>query len=132
MEIHLARKPVRKKPTKAPDVSQVTRDSTFSRAVADRAVILDLGRDVELAFLQTGPAIVEILDHGDSEEVSLDPKLTEVTRMRMPWYGAVDTAMHILRTGISKGSVNVDAVVEALQRMDEEFKAQNPTEISDE
>lgn len=128
----MARKPARKKSSKAPDVSQVTRDSTFSRVVADRAVILDLGRDVELAFLQMGPSIVEILDHGDSEEVNLDPKLTEVTRMRMPWYGAVDTAMHILRTGISKGSVNVEAVVEAIQRMGQEFKSQHAAEGSDE
>lgn len=97
------------------NVMKIVRDATFRRSVADRGLVLDLGRDMEIAFLQAGPNLVSVTDHEDSEGVALDPVLTETSRVRVPWPSAVDLAMNILREGVGKGSINVPRVLDAIR-----------------
>lgn len=101
------------------NVMKIVRDATFRRSVADRGLVLDLGRDLEVAFLQAGPNLVSVTDHDDSEGVALDPVLTETSRVRMPWPSAVDLAMNILREGVGKGAINVPRVLDAIRSFSE-------------
>jgi len=97
------------------DELKVVRDRTFSRCVADRGIVLDLGRDMEIAFLQAGPNLVVLRDLGETEGLALDPVLTETSRVRFPWPSAMDLAMNIIREGISKGTVNVPLVIDSIK-----------------
>lgn len=94
---------------------RVVRDVTFSRSVADRGIVLDLGRDMEIGFLQVGPNLIQLADHGETEGLSLDPVLTETSRIRLPWPSALDLAMNVIREGIGKGAVNVPLVLDAIK-----------------
>jgi hypothetical protein len=98
----------------------IERDSTFSRAVADRVYVVDLGRDFELSCLQIGPALLAVEPEDlrpDQDKIAVDlrPMLTEVCRLRLSHPTAVALAMQILSTGISGGYVNREAIVASLQ-----------------
>lgn len=97
-----------------PGRMRVVRDVTFTRCVADRGIVLNLGRDLEIAFLQLGPNLVTLTDHGDTEGLAMDPVVTETARVRLPWPSGLDLAMNVIREGIEKGAVNVPLVIEAI------------------
>jgi hypothetical protein len=95
--------PTKSKAKKAVDI---VRDATFVRAIADRAIVLNLGRDVELAYLQIGPTITSMEDHGDREQLNMNPSVTESVRLRMHWSTAIDSAMLILNEASEAGKLN--------------------------
>ena len=102
---------------------QVIQDGTFTRSVADRGIVLDLGRDMEFSFLQAGPQLQSITDIGDAESIATEPVYAETSRLRMSWPAAMDLAMHVIREGIEKGNVNVPHVIEAIGEFSEAAKA---------
>jgi hypothetical protein len=116
------------KATLSANVLNVVRDSTFARGIADRGLVLDLGRDMEIAFLQTGPNLSSITDHGDTEGVALNPVFTETVRMRMPWPSAVDLAINIIREGILRGSVNTGGILDAIKSFEEEQRSEESSD----
>lgn len=68
----------------------IMRDNTFARATADNAVVLDLGRDVEIAFMAVSPTPVTnrltISPGGEERELSavqIQNSMYEVCRVRM-------------------------------------------------
>lgn len=92
----------------------ILRDVTFSRGIADRVVVIDLGRDLELACLQVGPVLTSFTDGADADRFDGDPVYTETMRLRLPWYCAVSTAMEILEQGIKTDKIHGDKIAESL------------------
>lgn len=96
----------------------VTRDPTFQRAVADKVVAIDLGKDVELAFLQGGPVIKGLVDFDEeTEHVELEGGLSEVSRIRVPGPIALALAVNIIETLTSAGKIKVPALKQALSHI---------------
>lgn len=95
-----------------------TRDATFHRAVADKVLSFDLGRDVEIAFLQGGPVIQKIIDVDEnSEQVQLTGSLTEVVRVRLSTPTALSLAVSLMTTLVESGRVKVPALREAILKI---------------
>lgn len=92
----------------------IVRDNTFTRAVVDKVVILDLGRDVELACVQIGPVLTSLQDMEIHEKVDMTPSLTEVARLRMSWPSAVSMAMHVIEQGITSDKLRGDAILKSI------------------
>ena len=112
--------------------TEIVRDSTFSRAVADKAIVLDLGRDVEIACLEAVPELVNIRNKAQVEELETRPVLTEVVRLRLPWSSALSLAIELLGTGISKDMIMVDGLLDAIRSLREEsLSASNGNESTD-
>ena len=102
---------------------KVVRDETFMRAVADHAVVYDLGRDIELAFLQVGARPLLRADLGDAYEFTSEATIAEVARIRVSPPGATRLAMSILREQVAKDRVHVDKIIESLKEWDETARA---------
>jgi hypothetical protein len=106
--------------TKKQSRPQVTivRDPTFHRAVADKVIVIDLGRDVEFAFLQSGPVIKKMIDWDEeSERAELAGGLTEVARIRMGGPTALTVAVNIIETLFRSGKVKIPAFMGAISKM---------------
>lgn len=88
----------------------VVRDSTFHRSVADTGLVLDYGRDMELAFLQVGPAVSARLKTGEGdvqeEGYEMEPAVTEVSRVRMSRTSALAMAMMIIEELVEDGKID--------------------------
>ncbi len=68
----------------------IMRDNTFARATADNAVVIALGRDVEIAFMAISPTLVanRLTIAADGQEtdlssVQIQNSMYEVCRVRM-------------------------------------------------
>lgn len=118
----------RRKNSPRPAPTKVVRDGTFCRAVVDQVVVIDLGRDMELACIQFGPELVSITDHGEHEKIDLSPVLTEVARLRLPLASSVALAMHILEKGIRADKIRGDNVVESISGWVAEMKDSDETD----
>lgn len=101
----------------------VVRDNTFTRASADRLISFNLGRDVELAYIQYGPAIKECIDRDHSEEFVMKNVMTEVCRIRMSFPSAFEAAMSFIKESLSDERVKADAVRQALAQWADEADA---------
>lgn len=107
--------------------AEIIRDTTFSRSVADEAIVLHLGRDTELSFLQMGqtPASKYSItnDEGAEEEegFELRPVITEVARVRLGNMPALFTALSIIDTLVQSGIVNKDSLAKSFERILEKF-----------
>ena len=108
--------------------TKIVRDNTFVRAVADKALVLDLGRDLEIACLQAGPALTTWSDTGEGIELGLNPALTEVVRLRMPLSNAFDLALHIIQIGISKNIIDHSKLAALLEGMNDESQSDQPSD----
>jgi hypothetical protein len=107
--------------------TEIVRDSTFSRAVVDKAIVLDLGRDLEIACLQAGPVLVGMSDKYQTpeknhktpklQELDVLPVLTEVARIRLPWNSATSLALSILSIGVSKSLIEKSVLAEVIEAM---------------
>lgn len=101
---------------------EVTRDRTFSRHAADVGLVIDLGRDVEFAFLQFGPCvsarIAQTDEDGDpSEAYQFAPGTTEVTRVRMAGASAIQLALLTIDKLLESGKLNGPKLQEAIDAM---------------
>lgn len=93
---------------------EIVRDSTFTRFVADEAIVSSLGRDLEVSFIQYGPIHNIQTDHGDFESVESTSVLTEVARMRMAYGAMVTTVMQFLQGGIKDGRLKKEAIIRSI------------------
>jgi hypothetical protein len=99
----------------------ITRDAAFSRVVADRALIQNLGRDYDVSFLQVGsePMSLAFRD-ADGQTVfrsSSRGVINEVVRVRMSPECASSMAMQILDELIKADQVDNDMVLSTVQQM---------------
>lgn len=95
----------------------VHRDPTFSRVTLDKALIVPLGRDLEISCLQSGPLIERIINSKDAEKLELNPIYSEVARIRLGWPEAINLAMNILQAGIFNNTLNRDKLLEFITDM---------------
>lgn len=96
----------------------IVRDVTFSRASADRGILLHLGKDVEIAWLQLSPILTAMHDKGHLEGLDMQPNFTEVVRLRMPWHSVMEFAIHTLQVGVEKKIINLEKLIEVVGAMD--------------
>ncbi len=89
---------------------EVVRDVTFSRFVADEALVALVGRDLEVGFLQYGPMFRQQIDRGVYEETTSKNVVTEVARMRMDYATFLRMLMEFLEQGIVSGRIKAEAV----------------------
>jgi hypothetical protein len=101
----------------------VVQDSTFTRAVADRVVPINLGQDLELACLQFGHTPISLLAHETGQTVSLTANLTEVVRLRMIWAIAIDLSLQIIQMGLKGGQIDPALLNTNITNFIEEAKA---------
>jgi len=114
--------PATKKSTRPQAI--VVCDPTFRRAVADKVVALDLGKDVELAFLQAAPTIKRLIDVDDeSEQVHVEGGLSEVARIRVAGPVALAIAVNIIETLVGAGKVKLPAFKQTLDRIFEAHRS---------
>jgi hypothetical protein len=125
----LAKKPAPK--SQAEDKRPVVRDSTFTRAVADHVLVMNLGRDYELAFLQGGvePKSIAFFERGGKGGIRIEngQVMTETVRVRMSPESAAEMAMHILKNLILANQVVNDMVLDNIKEM----IANAPPEVSE-
>lgn len=108
--------PTAKKPARPQAI--VVRDETFHRTVADKVVAIDLGRDVELAFLQGSPTVKKLIDWDeDNEQVQLEGGLREVARVRVSGPVALNIAINLIDTLVSAGKVKTAAMMETINQI---------------
>jgi len=106
----------------------VVRDSTFQRAVADKVIAIDLGRDFEFAFLQAAPIVKKMIDwDDDSEQAQMEPGLTEVARIRVAGPVALSLAVNVIETLFSAGKVRIPAFLEMISKMAEQHGSESGT-----
>lgn len=109
--------PTPKKKAPRPEVP-VIRDATFHRAVADKAIVIDLGRDVELALLQGSPTVKKMIDlDEENEQAQLEGGFTEVVRLRLAAPVAFNIAVNILDTLVRAGKVKSAGLLDLVSRM---------------
>lgn len=99
---------------------EIVRDTTFSRFVADEALLTDLGRDLEVGFIQYGPVYTVQMDESDCEVTESRRVLTEVARMRMSYPAMVNFAMAFIRAGIESNKLKGDAILGSIQQWSDE------------
>lgn len=98
----------------------VVRDSTFFRAVADNFFVTYLGRDFEIACVQSSPTIGAIRESGDGvAEVLTFPAEVEVARIRTSRAAAFNLAMGILTNAVEEGFVDRAKLIEAFSEVEE-------------
>ena len=97
----------------------VDREPSFARYVADQVVVFNLGRDMELSFIQFGPKLdfkkrVET-DGKISEAFKLSSTLTEVARIRVSPETASQFAMNIIHQIAKTGELDTNALRENIE-----------------
>lgn len=106
----------------------IVRDATFTRVTADQALVVNLGREYELAFLQNSPQIktmtIVLQDEGGMSGFERDSVMTEVVRVCISSDGAAQMAMHILQSLIRANQVINEMVLKSVQEMIEEAKSE--------
>lgn len=99
-------------------VISVLRDSSFFRAVADKAIVFDLGRDIELAFLQLGPMVLrhrrQIDEDSGQEGFDLENTVSEVCRIRTSPQCASTLAMLILNELAQANKLSKEKLLSAI------------------
>ena len=104
---------------------EIVRDTTFSRFVADDAIITNVGRDLEVGFVQFGPMYGMRTDHGEYEQVETKRVMTEVARMRISFPAMVNIMINFLQTGIEEGRLKGEAVSKSLEKWTAEAALSN-------
>ena len=96
----------------------VVRDVALFRGVTDKPVIIDLGRDLEIAFLQFGPRVISHFNTevGDKEieRVGLASEVTETARIRMAPSVLAELAIKSITVLIRRDEVDVDGLKSAI------------------
>lgn len=95
----------------------IVRDNGYFRAAADNAIVLHLGRDVEVCFVATHPTPIlnreTVDDEDDGEEnkltgIQIENKLLEVGRVRMAPEAWAITAVQIVARQIEEGLISLE------------------------
>jgi hypothetical protein len=99
---------------------EVVRDATFHRAVADTGLVVDLGRDMEISFLQSGPSITarkvrKDSDDNDEEGYELSPIITEVARVRINRPSALVMALMVIENLAESRSIKRTAFLDQIR-----------------
>lgn len=103
------------------DTKPVVRDSGFVRLVADTVVVVDLGRDFELALIMVGNPISEITRHETDEALGFSsktrPEVAEVARVRMSPFTALNMSMNVIAKLIKSGQIDTEALGTSIEEM---------------
>jgi hypothetical protein len=108
----------------------IVRDNTFSRAVVDKTLVMDLGRDMEIACFQVGPELAHVNNTAKGEEFDAPTVLTEVVRLRLPWNSAVNLAMNILQPAIAKDMIEIDGFIKAIDGLRSKAQSRSRKKVS--
>jgi hypothetical protein len=90
------------------------------RLLADDAVVVDLGRDIEIACITVGSPLTRqvTIPSEDSDivrsQIETSDELSEVGRVRMPPFVALNAAMNILDNLIGSDQVDIEALKQAI------------------
>lgn len=99
----------------------IVRETSFARVVADHVLVMNLGRDYELAMLQLGPRPTTMAffesDGKIVNQSQFTQMATEVVRVRMSPDSAAQMAMHILENLINANQVVNDMVLDNIKNM---------------
>jgi hypothetical protein len=99
----------------------VARDITFSRHSADIGLAIDLGRDIEISFLQFGPNVKARVVSGESESdaegYEFGPGATEVARIRMAPPSILQMSFLFLDTLLESNKANKEKLREYMEKM---------------
>ena len=99
----------------------IVRDATFTRVVADHTAIMNLGRDCELAFLQSGsePKTIAIVERNGkmAKRFKLIGVMVEVVRVRMSPHSAGEMAINILESLIAANQADSDIILNNVREM---------------
>lgn len=106
------------------EISDIVRDSTFHRFVADRVIVTDLGSEIEVSFLQIGPEHIHVEINGDVEEFTSKPIFTEVARMRSDHSTFLNALMSYLKTGVDAGKFKGHEIAKNIQSWADEAGAE--------
>lgn len=103
------------------DTKPVVRDAGFVRLVADTVVVVDLGRDFELALVMVGNPISEITRHETDEALGFSsktrPEVTEVGRVRMSPFAALNMSMNVIAKLIKSGQIDTELLSTSIEEM---------------
>ncbi len=96
----------------------VVTDPNFLRTFADQTLVMDLGRDTDIAFMAVGAMLRSVEGLGDDERESADvsarPQLNEVVRVRLSPSTAATLSMQIMQQMIARRRLNVADVIESI------------------
>lgn len=101
----------------------VVRDETFHRAVADKVIPIDLGRDIELSFLQVGPRLIGFSENAEFESFHGERVYSEVARIRVDVPTMVGLALQFIELGISRNKLHGEKIAETIAKWSEEANA---------
>jgi len=100
---------------------KVVRDPTFHRSVADTGLVLDLGRDLEIAFIQFGAEVQHHISVGDEDDeqegFEMAPGMTEVSRVRISRPSALTMAMMIIEALVEDGRLKEEGFLKSVKAM---------------
>lgn len=101
----------------------VVRDSTFARFTADRILISDLGRDLEVSFIQVGPLHVCMEPTEDGEKYTSRSVLTEVARLRTGFPAVLSALMEFVREGIEQDKIKGAALANQIMEWAKDYQS---------
>ncbi|HEX8127222.1 MAG TPA: hypothetical protein VF548_16725 [Allosphingosinicella sp.] len=116
----MARRTTQKSSTPTDKALRIVRPATFVRLLADDAVVVDLGRDIEIACITVGSPLTRqvTIPSEDSDivrsQIETSDELSEVGRVRMPPFVALNAAMNILDNLIGSDQVDIEALKQAI------------------
>lgn len=97
-------------------------DPNFVRVFADQALVMNLGRDIDFAFLTIGAKLERVQrSRGgeDPDRMRMRPQLNEVVRVRMAPVGAAGMSVDVLTGLISAGLVDKKGLIATLDAIEE-------------
>jgi len=109
----------------------IVRDPTFVRFVADEIIFSDLGRDMEVSFLQYGPLYQYRVGMEDVNTFESDDAITEVARMRISFPSLVSLAMNLISYGVVNNRLKSEAVRASFDAWIEEALERRASEKND-
>lgn len=101
-------------------------DPSHGRHFADSGYAYFLGRDVEIAFVQRGPALfqpAEPDDDGVTRGIFAESARSEVARVRLPMNGSLNLATDILEEVLSSDNFRSKKLRKRLQGFIEQLDA---------
>jgi hypothetical protein len=97
--------------------TQIVRDNLFARFSADNAICINLGADLEVAFLAISPEIAAQVQAENGAAIQIKSSFVETARLRCNRAGAVTIAMSILHTLVSQDIVDKGGLKSQIEEM---------------
>jgi len=102
-------------------MTEITRSPNYVHMAADSALLIDLGRDVEIAFLRVSPRPVgqrrAARESEEAVQVRFASEANEVGRVRMSPFGAIQIAMTTISKLVAAGHVDVSLLRSSIEEI---------------